>query len=61
MEALHGLNFQVAAAGDSYNDVAMLLEADRGVLFRAPANVRAEFPQLPAVETYADLLPALLP
>ncbi len=60
VEALHGLNFQVAAAGDSYNDVAMLLAADTGVLFRAPANVRDEYPQLPAVETYAELLTALL-
>jgi phosphoserine/homoserine phosphotransferase len=61
VEALHGLNFRVVAAGDSYNDVAMLLEADRGILFHAPDNVRTEFPQLPAVDTYADLLTALLP
>jgi phosphoserine/homoserine phosphotransferase len=61
VEALHGLNFCVAAAGDSYNDVAMLLEADHGVLFHAPDNVRAEFPQLPAVDTYDALLQSLLP
>jgi phosphoserine/homoserine phosphotransferase len=61
VEALQGLNFTVAAAGDSYNDVAMLLAADRGVLFRSPDNVRAEYPQLPACESYDDLLRALLP
>ena len=61
VEALHGLNFRVVSAGDSYNDVAMLLAADTGVLFSAPANVKQEFAQLPAVDTYADLLAALLP
>jgi phosphoserine/homoserine phosphotransferase len=60
VEALHGLNFRVVAAGDSYNDVAMLQEADAGVLFRSPANVRAEFPQFPAVDAYDDLLDLLL-
>jgi len=54
--ALRGLNYNVIAAGDSYNDTAMLMEADTGFLFRAPENVRSEFSQLKAVETYADLL-----
>ncbi len=61
VDALHELNFRVAAAGDSYNDVAMLLAADQGVLFRSPPNVREEFPQLPAVEAYDELLSTLLP
>jgi phosphoserine/homoserine phosphotransferase len=60
VEALHGLNFRVSSAGDSYNDVAMLLAADNGVLFRSPQNVRDEYPQLPACEEYDDLLTALL-
>ena len=55
VKALHGLNFQVIAAGDSYNDTSMLEEADVGFLFHAPDNVIAEFPQFPAVDTYADL------
>ncbi|MHB8520275.1 MAG: bifunctional phosphoserine phosphatase/homoserine phosphotransferase ThrH [Limisphaerales bacterium] len=54
--ALKALNYQVVAAGDSFNDTAMLREADIGLLFRAPANVKQQFPQFPAVETYADLL-----
>ena len=54
--ALHGLNYRVLAAGDSYNDTTMLAEADHGFLFRAPDNVKAEFPQFPAVEDYGDLL-----
>src|SRR6056300_75016 len=43
VEAFHGLNFRVIAAGDSYNDTTMLSEADTGILFRAPDNVIAEF------------------
>lgn len=54
--ALRQLNYRVIAAGDSYNDTLMLLEANVGILFRAPAAVRAAFPQFAAVETYADLL-----
>jgi phosphoserine/homoserine phosphotransferase len=56
VEAFRTLQYRVVAAGDSYNDTAMLLAADAGVLFRAPDNVKAEFPQLPAVDSYADLL-----
>ena len=54
--ALKLLNYHVIATGDSYNDTAMLMEADVGFLFHAPANVKKEFPQLKAVETYAELL-----
>ncbi len=55
VKAFHSLNFRVIAAGDSYNDTTMLSEADAGILFHAPDNVIAEFPQFPAVHTYADL------
>jgi phosphoserine/homoserine phosphotransferase len=53
--ALQQLNYRVVAAGDSFNDTAMLCAADKGILFRAPENVKAAFPQFPAVETYAEL------
>ena len=49
------LNFKVMAAGDSYNDTAMLGEADTGILIRPPESVVAEFPQFPVTWT----LPAL--
>jgi phosphoserine / homoserine phosphotransferase len=49
------LNYHVIAAGDSYNDTAMLNEANIGLLFRAPENVKREFPQFKAVESYSDL------
>jgi phosphoserine / homoserine phosphotransferase len=54
--AFKKLNYRVIAAGDSYNDTAMLLEADAGFLFRAPERVRKEFPVLEAVESYEGLL-----
>ena len=55
VKALHSLNFRIIAAGDSYNDTTMLSEAVAGILFKAPANVIAEFPQFPAVHSYAEL------
>ncbi|HYB13386.1 MAG TPA: bifunctional phosphoserine phosphatase/homoserine phosphotransferase ThrH [Myxococcota bacterium] len=55
VKALHGLNFRVIAAGDSYNDTAMLREADAGILFRPPPNVVREFPQFPVAQTYEEL------
>jgi phosphoserine/homoserine phosphotransferase len=55
VQAFHQLNFRVVATGDSYNDTAMLAEADAGILFRPPANVIAEFPQFPVVTDYTEL------
>lgn len=55
VKAFHALKYRVLAAGDSYNDTNMLSEADAGFLFHAPANVIADFPQFPAVDTYEDL------
>ena len=56
VEALRSLNYRVIAAGDSYNDTAMLMAADHGFLFHAPPHVRAEFPQGPCVDDSDDLL-----
>jgi phosphoserine/homoserine phosphotransferase len=54
--AFKRMNYHVIAGGDSFNDTAMLSEAHEGILFRAPDNVKQQFPQFPAVETYADLM-----
>lgn len=54
--ALKTLNYRVLSAGDSYNDTAMLGEADTGFLIHAPEKVKQEFPQFKAVETHAELL-----
>lgn len=56
VRALHRLNYRVIAAGDSYNDTAMLAEADAGFLFHAPMNIIEQFPHFPAVHEYEDLL-----
>jgi phosphoserine/homoserine phosphotransferase len=50
------LNYHVISGGDSFNDTAMLSEAHVGLLFRAPENVKQQFPQFQAVEAYADLM-----
>jgi phosphoserine/homoserine phosphotransferase len=52
---LKELNFRTVAAGDSYNDTAMLREAHNGILFCPPENVAREFPQFPMVTDYAAL------
>jgi phosphoserine/homoserine phosphotransferase len=49
------LNFKTVAAGDSYNDTAMLGEAHGGILFHPPENVIREFPQFPVTKSYAEL------
>jgi phosphoserine/homoserine phosphotransferase len=53
--AFKSLNFFTMAAGDAYNDTAMLAEADAGFFFRPPAHLPKEFPQFPVTQTYAEL------
>src|SRR5262245_39910892 len=60
VKALQNLNFKVIAAGDSYNDTAMLSQAEVGILFRPPPNVIVEFPQFPVTQTYEELRAAFL-
>jgi phosphoserine/homoserine phosphotransferase len=55
IKALKGLGFKVIAIGDSYNDTTMLSEANEGILFRPPENVKEEFPHFPVIETYEGL------
>lgn len=59
VKAFRQLNLRVIAAGDSYNDTAMLAEADAGILFRPPDNVIAEFPQFPVTRSYDELRRAI--
>jgi len=60
VKAFHDLNFKVIAAGDSYNDTSMLMQADRGILFRPPQNVIDEFPQFPVTREYTELQQAFI-
>lgn len=60
VQAFHALNFQTIAAGDSYNDTAMLMEANQGILFCPPEKVIKEFPSLPVTRNYDELREAFL-
>jgi phosphoserine/homoserine phosphotransferase len=60
VQAFKSLKFEVLAAGDSYNDLSMLTEADAGVLFRPPEKLVAEYPDFPVTETHPELRTALL-
>jgi phosphoserine / homoserine phosphotransferase len=55
VNALKGLNFQVIAAGDSYNDTGMLGAADAGFFIHPPEAIIAQFPQFPVNRSYAEL------
>ena len=57
--ALKALHYQVIAAGDSFNDTTMLLEADTGFFFHAPEAIKAQFPQFNAFDRYEDLMGAI--
>ncbi len=59
VNALRGLNFQVIAAGDSYNDTGMLGAAHAGFFIHPPENIVAQFPQFPVTRSYAELTKAI--
>jgi phosphoserine/homoserine phosphotransferase len=56
VEALKNCNIEVFAAGDSFNDLAMIQTADSGCLFRAPDAIREAYKNIPCVDSYSDLL-----
>ncbi len=58
--ALQSMNFQVIAAGDSYNDTGMLKQADAGIFFRPPESITKEFPQFPVTHQYDEMKQAFL-
>jgi phosphoserine/homoserine phosphotransferase len=60
VKAFHDLSFKVIAAGDSYNDTSMLMEADAGILFSPPQNVIDEFPEFPVTNNYDELKQAFI-
>ena len=53
--SLKNLNYNTIALGDSYNDITMLKEADNGILFNPPDNVKNEFPEFPVTFSYEEL------
>ena len=60
VRALQSLTYRVLAVGDSYNDIAMLEQADLGVLFCPPDNIADAHPHLPKTDSYQALREALL-
>ena len=59
VRALQSIGFDTIASGDSYNDLDMILASKAGFLFRSTEKIKADYPQLPAFETYDDLLAAI--
>ena len=57
---LHGCGFETIAAGDSFNDLGMIRASKAGFLFRSTDKIKADNPDLPAVETYDDFLKGIL-
>jgi phosphoserine/homoserine phosphotransferase len=59
VKALQSIGFQTIASGDSYNDLAMIKASKAGFLFRSTEQIKADNPELPAFETYDELLDAV--
>ena len=56
VKALQSIGFDTIAAGDSYNDLGMIQASKAGILFRSTDQIRKDHPELPACETYDELL-----
>lgn len=59
VKALQSIGFETIASGDSHNDLAMILASKAGFLFKSTEQIKADYPQLPAYETYDELLAAI--
>ena len=59
VKALQSIGYETVAAGDSFNDLAMIQAGKAGFLFRTTDQIRADHPDIPAFEEYADLLAAI--
>ena len=59
VKALQSVGFETIAAGDSFNDLAMIQASKAGFLFRSTEQIKKDHPELPAFESYDDLLSAI--
>ena len=59
VKALQSIGFETIASGDSYNDLGMIPASKAGFLFRSTDKIKADYPQIPAYETYEELLGAI--
>ena len=56
VKALQSIGFETIASGDSYNDLGMIQASRAGFLFRSTDKIKADYPQIPAYETYESRL-----
>ena len=59
VKALQSIGFETIASGDSYNDLGMIQASKAGFLFRSTDKIKADYPDIPAYETYDELLDAI--
>lgn len=59
VKALQSIGYDTIASGDSFNDLGMIQASKAGFLFRSTEKIKADYPQYPAFETYAELLDAI--
>lgn len=59
VKALQSIGFETIAAGDSFNDLGMIQASKAGFLFKSTDKIKADYPELPAYETYDELLAAI--
>ena len=59
VKALQSIGYDTIASGDSYNDLAMIQASKAGFLFKSTEAIKAEYPEIPAYETYDELLDAI--
>ena len=59
VKALQSIGFETIASGDSYNDLGMIKASKAGFLFKSTDKIKADYPELPAFETYEELLAAI--
>ena len=59
VRALQAMGFETVASGDSYNDLDMIRSSSAGFLFRTTEKIKADFPEIPAFETYDELKEAI--
>ena len=59
VKALQSIGFETIASGDSHNDLGMIRASKAGFLFKSPDSIKAENPDLPAFETYEELMAAI--
>ncbi len=55
VQSLKQLNYNIIAAGDSFNDISMLKEADKGIFYCPPENIASQFPDIPVTQNYEEL------